>query len=64
MDKFVNLTRQDPILECKRYRLIYRILEFRCENITNIQLANGKLHESRKALQDSNFVVTRMIIYF
>ncbi len=64
MHKFVNLTWQDPISECKRYRLIYGILEFTCENITNIQLANGQLHESSKALQDSNFLVTRMIIYY
>jgi hypothetical protein len=62
--KFVNLTWQDPILKCKKYMHIYRILKFTCENITNIQLANGQLHESSKALRDSNFVVTRMIIYY
>jgi hypothetical protein len=61
---FVNLTWQDPILKCKKSRHIYRILEFTCENITNNQLANGQLHESSKAFWDSNFVVTRMIIYY
>jgi hypothetical protein len=46
------------------YVYVYDTIKFTCENITNIQLANGQLHESSKVLQDSNFVVTRMIIYY